>query len=103
MPTALWPERTSTTRAIIRNGSRCGIICMIRARSISAAVTGCVSNLVIPRLCQSPECGDHAMEVAHRKGRRAEHGITRRHVAHDAGLSADLRPCADIKMSDEAA
>src|SRR5215469_5048827 len=102
MPIALWPERTSTTRSIIRNGSRCGIICMIRVRSISAAVTGCVSILVIPRLGQTAERGGHAMKIAHRKRRRTEHSRACRDVAHDAGLGADPCTRADIEMSDEA-
>src|SRR5579875_413823 len=103
MPTALCPARTSTTLSIIRNGSRCGIICMIRARSISGEVTGCVSTLVIPLLRQAPQGGGHAMEFAHREGGRPEHRLARGHVTHDSGLGADLGARADIEMTDETA
>src|SRR5262249_10158128 len=43
--------------------------------------------------------GDLAEKLTHRNGRRAEHRLARRHVAHYPRLSPDARALADPKMA----
>src|SRR5665213_1639182 len=92
----------SASRSIIRNGSRCGIISLIRSTPSSSPFCSAfaVSILFASLRGQTLQHRDLAVVLIDRHRRRSYQDLARWYVIGDAGLAADPRARADLDMTD---
>ena len=95
-------------RAVRADGvplSGCYVPCTNAITSISIAVScGLVASVLVAFFRrEAPEQQHLAMMFANRHGRRATHGLARRHVTHDTASRRDACAAADREMAGEGA